>query len=205
MTSLPTNSPAAGAPSSTSLSLLERVKSQDQEAWRRLVQLYGPLVYQWCRRWHLGAEDVADVFQEVFQAVAVQIANFHRDRPGDTFRGWLWGITRHKVGDHFRKMGKQPTAAGGSDALQQLLELPTPPDDDPSTPAGDGVVQRTLEQLRTEFEPRTWQMFWRTAVEGHAPKDIAAELGVTPDAVRMAKSRVLRRLRTELTDLDSVP
>ena len=166
------------------------------------MQLYGPLVYQWCRRWHLSAEDVADVFQEVFQAVAVQIAGFHRDRPGDTFRGWLWGITRHKVGDHFRKQGKQPTAAGGSDAMQQLLELPTPPEDDASAPGGDGVVQRTLEQLRGEFEPRTWQMFWRAAVDGHAPKDIAAELGVTPDAVRMAKSRVLRRLRTELTDLD---
>ena len=48
---------------------------------------------------------------------------------------------------------------------------------------------------------RTWQAFWRTAVEGQAPKNVAAELGVRPDAVRMAKSRVLRRLRDELPDL----
>src|SRR5262245_60137660 len=62
---------ASGFPSSTSPSLLARVKASDQEAWRRLVHLYGPLIYGWCRRWQLAAEDVADVFQEVFQAVAV--------------------------------------------------------------------------------------------------------------------------------------
>ncbi len=191
----------SGAPSSTSLSLLERVKARDQDAWRRLVQLYGPLVYQWCRRWRMTAEDVADIFQEVFHAVAVQIASFRSDRPGDTFRGWLWGITRHKVGDHFRRQGKQPIAAGGSDAQQQLLELPQPPEDDASAVAADGVVQRALDHIHGEFEARTWQMFWRTAVDGQAPKDIATELGVTPDAVRMAKSRVLRRLREELAGL----
>src|SRR5262249_24884175 len=68
----------------TSLTLLERVKSRDQDAWRQLVHIYGPLVYQWCGRWQLGADDVADVFQETFQAVAAQIDGFRRDRPGDS-------------------------------------------------------------------------------------------------------------------------
>ncbi|MBL8794193.1 MAG: sigma-70 family RNA polymerase sigma factor [Planctomycetia bacterium] len=189
------------APGSTSVSLLERVKAHDQEAWRRLVQLYGPLVYQWCRRWELRPDDVADIFQDVFQAVAGQIASFRRERPGDSFRGWLWTITRHKVADHFRRQGKGPVAAGGSDAQQRLLELPEPPaDPDPSATDGN-LVQRALEQIRGEFEPRTWTMFWRATVEGHATRDIAADLGVTPDAVRVAKSRILKRLRQELADL----
>jgi RNA polymerase sigma-70 factor (ECF subfamily) len=195
------NSLAADQPSSTSLSLLERVRAQDQEAWRRLVQLYGPLVYQWCRRWELQPDDVADIFQEVFQAVAAQIGGFRRDRPGDTFRGWLWGITRHKIGDHFRRQGRDPSAAGGSSAQQRMLELPQPPDDDSSPPV-DHVVQQALAGIRPEFEERTWQMFWRATVDGQAPKDIAAEFGVSPDAVRMAKSRVLRRLRQELAELE---
>jgi RNA polymerase sigma-70 factor (ECF subfamily) len=188
-------------PGSTSVSLLERVKARDEEAWQRLVQIYGPLVYQWCRRWELRAEDVADIFQEVFQGVAAQIGAFRKDRPGDSFRGWLWSITRNKVGDHFRRQGKQPKAAGGSDAQQRMLELPEPPmDSDPSATAPN-PIHRALELIRGEFEERTWTAFWRATVEGHAPKDIAAELGVTPDAVRMAKSRVLRRLRQELADL----
>ena len=54
--------------------------------------------------------------------------------------------------------------------------------------------------IRNEFEPRTWQAFWLTAVEGRAPKDVADELGMSGGAVRVAKSRVLHRLRAELGD-----
>lgn len=188
-------------PGSTSVSLLERVKGHDQEAWRCLVQLYGPLVYQWCRRWELRPDDVADIFQEVFQAVAAQIASFRRERPGDSFRGWLWTIARHKIADHFRRQGRGPVAAGGSNALQRLLELPEPPAEPEPSATESSLVHRALENIRSEFEQRTWTMFWRATVDGHLTSDIAAELGVTPDAVRVAKSRILKRLRKELADL----
>ena len=56
-------------------------------------------MYHWCRRCALTPEDTADVFQEVFRAVALHIADFRRDREGDTFRGWLRTITRNKVAD----------------------------------------------------------------------------------------------------------
>ena len=58
-----------------------------------------------------------------------------------------------------------------------------------------------MDLVRVEFADKTWRAFWRTAVEGVAAKDAAEELGVSPDAVRMAKSRVLRRLREEMPDL----
>jgi len=61
---------------------------------------------------------------------------------------------------------------------------------------------RALELIRAEFEDRTWQAFWRVTVDGQPTKDVAQELGVTPSAVRLAKSRVLRRLREELGDLE---
>src|SRR5436309_2947113 len=50
----------------TSLSLLARARTREAAAWERLVDLYAPLVYHWCRRCGLSAEDSADVFQEVF-------------------------------------------------------------------------------------------------------------------------------------------
>jgi len=192
---------ASAVPPSTSLSLLERVKARDTGAWQHLVQIYGPLVFQWCRRWDLSPEDAADVFQEVFQAVATQVSAFRRDRPGDTFRGWLWAITRNKVNDHFRDRGRQPRAAGGTEALQRILELPEPPPPDDAD--GDGPVHRALDLIQSEFEPHNWQAFWRVAVEGRAARDVATELGMTADAVRMAKFRVLRRPRQELAELDS--
>src|SRR5207249_4270036 len=73
----------------TSRSLLDRLKADDAAAWDRLVGLYAPLMSRWCRRWDLPEQDIADVLQEVFQAVATHIGGFRKERAGDTFRGWL--------------------------------------------------------------------------------------------------------------------
>jgi len=189
----------------TSLTLLERVRSRDQDAWQRLVHLYTPLVGYWCRHAGVHPQDADDVCQEVFQAVAAGLGGFRRAYAGETFRGWLRGITRHKVQDHFRRRRGQPEARGGTDAQRRLAavsqaESPGPEADDPEDEL-TRLYHRALELVRGEFEERTWQAFWRAAVDGQAPADIAADLGMTPAAVRKAKSRVLHRLREEVGDL----
>ena len=185
--------------------MLERAQADDEAAWDTLVALYTPLVFQWCRWWGLQHEDAADVLQEVFQAVATHITDFRKRQPGDTFRGWLRTITRNKVHDHFRRSGRQPEGAGGTDAQRRLAQIPAPqpPEDDNAfeQKTERALFHRALELVRGEFEERTWQAFWRTAVEERAPNDVAAELAMTPGAVRVAKSRVLQRLRAELGDL----
>ena len=60
------------------------------------------------------------------------------------------------------------------------------------------LVNRATQLIRDDFEPHTWQAFWRLAVENHPARDIAADLGMSVDAVYQAKARVLRRLREEL-------
>ena len=65
----------------------------------------------------------------------------------------------------------------------------------------DDAYRRGLELVRGEFEERTWQMFWLVVVEDRLPADVAAQLGVSPAAVRKAKSRVLHRLKEEVGDL----
>ena len=96
----------------TSLTLLDRVRGRDPAAWQRLVHLYGPLVQTWCRHWGVTGPDAEDVAQEVFQAVAAGVGEFRRDRPGDTFRGWLKGIVRHKLLDHLRGRPVRPVPPG---------------------------------------------------------------------------------------------
>jgi RNA polymerase sigma-70 factor (ECF subfamily) len=81
----------------TSLSLLERVRANDPSAWERLVGLYRPLIQFWCLRGGVGRSEAEDVTQEVLAAAAAGMPTFHRDRPGDTFRGWLRGITRNRL------------------------------------------------------------------------------------------------------------
>jgi RNA polymerase sigma-70 factor (ECF subfamily) len=184
---------------STSRSLLERLKAGDAAAWDRLVSLYSPLVYRWCRRWGLREQEILDVVQDVFQAVATHIAAFHKERVGDTFRGWLRTIARNKVNDHFRRHGREPEGVGGTEAQLWLAGLPESPGSEGGSSSEDRLdrplLGRALELIRSEFEERTWQAFWRTAVEGQSPADVACELGTSSGAVRVAKSRVLRRLR----------
>src|SRR5262245_7400617 len=197
------NSPSPS--SGTSRSLLERVRDDATAAWDRLVGLYAPLVFHWCRRWDLQEQDAADVFQEVFQSVAAHITGFRKSRAGATFRGWLQTITRNKVHDHFRKLGREPGGVGGTEAFMRLTEVPAPPAAEEDRTAADqqaerSLFHRALQLIRGAFEERTWQAFWQTTVDGRSAKDVGADLGMSPGAVRVAKSRVLKRLREELGD-----
>jgi RNA polymerase sigma-70 factor (ECF subfamily) len=181
----------------TSLTLLERARDRDQAAWQRMVQLYRPLIQHWVVRAGVRVADAEDVVQEVFSTVAGRLKEFRRDRPGDTFRGWLRAIARFKVLEHFRMTG--PAAAGGTDALERMAEIPDTSESDIEERAG--LSHRALDLVRGEFEAKTWDAFHRVAVEGRPTDVVANELGMTSPAVRMAKSRVLRRLREEIGDL----
>jgi RNA polymerase sigma-70 factor (ECF subfamily) len=204
----------AGPPSSnaTSRSLLQGVRAGDTAAWERLVALYAPLILHWCRRWDLQPQDTADVFQEVFLAVAKHIGTFRKERRQDTFRGWLRTITSNKVHDHYRRLGREPAAAGGTEANRRLAQVPAPQSGEEDSAAGQGVeaadaateralYYRTLNLIRGDFAERTWQAFWRVVVEGRSAAEVAQELRMSPGAVRVAKSRVLQRLREELGDV----
>ena len=196
--------PAGHANPSVGASLLERLRTHQTGAWERLVQLYGQTVYGWCRRAGVSEVDAADVSQEVFAAVARHIADFRRERPGDSFRGWLWTITRNKVRDHWRRQADQARAAGGTAAqevMNQVAEAARPESEAGAGAQPGDLYRRALELIRSEFEERTWRAFLMVTVEARLPADVAAELGTTPGAVYIAKSRVLKRLREEFSDL----
>src|SRR5262249_39578995 len=173
-----------------------------------MVHLYTPLLYRWCAGSGLRGADADDVLQEVFRAAATHLDGFRRDRPGDSFRGWLRAITRNMILLHFRKSGRQPEAGGGTDALTRLQEVAdplsvAPPDGVDAGVEMDGLRRRALDLARVEFGERPGQMFWQPFAEARSPVDVAADRGVPPAAVRKAKSRVLHRLKEEFADLIS--
>jgi RNA polymerase sigma-70 factor (ECF subfamily) len=201
------SSPSDGDPSpssSTSLTLLEQVKQGDRHGWERLVALYRPLLLWWCRGQVARREDAEDVAQEVFQTVFRRIDEFTRQPGQGGFRAWLRAITRHKLGDYFRRAGHQLAAAGGGAAQELLAELPAESGDSSSEEAASErclVLRSAMELVRAEFQPRTWEAAWKAAVEGQAASAVAEALGMTTAAVHIAKSRVLKRLRQELDTL----
>jgi RNA polymerase sigma-70 factor (ECF subfamily) len=188
----------------TSLSLLDRVRAADPQAWQRLVHVYSPLIFSWCRRTGLGPDDAADVMQDVWHAVSGAIGRFRRSDEAGTFRGWIWTITRNKLRDYFRARAGEVAAEGGSTACARLRDVPEgEPEDSADDPSGGstGLLRRAVELVRGDFAEGTFQAFWQTAVDGRPAADVAAALGVSVDVVYQAKSRVLRRLREELGEL----
>jgi RNA polymerase sigma-70 factor (ECF subfamily) len=120
------------------------------------------------------------------------------------FLAWLAAITRSRVANHLRR--NPARAVGGSDAQRLLAELADPHDPEETTGAGEpvaeadlgGVLRRAVEQVRARASASSWQAFWQVAVEGRKPADVAADLGLTTNAVYIATSRILSRLRAAL-------
>ena len=189
--------------SSTSSSLIRALKADDSGAWLQLADLYGPVVYAWCRQAGLSEPDIADIAQNVFASVFKSIKQFRHESPGDSFRGWLWRITRNEVLMLLRRRAKEPRAAGGTEAQQAMHQVPEffATDVVPSSTGTQAhLVRRAVLSLRDDFEEHTWQAFWRTTVDGRPAPEVADELGMTAVAVRQAKHRVLKRLRDFLAE-----
>jgi RNA polymerase sigma-70 factor (ECF subfamily) len=189
---------------STSSSLLSRAKAADAQAWERLSRLYGPLVYRWARQAGMQPNDAADIVQEVFETLSRRLEAFRNRNSSDSFRGWLWTITRNKIRDFFRRLKGRDQAAGGTDAKQRLNQLPDRPaalTSEQGSCEASQLRSRALELVRGDFEPQTWRAFWRVVIDGDAPADVADDLGLSVWAVYKARSRVLQRLREELEGL----
>jgi RNA polymerase sigma-70 factor, ECF subfamily len=197
--------PESESPGATSMSLLERIRSRDSQAWSRFVALYGPLVYAWCRKWGMQQSDAQDIVQEVFRAVAGGIDGFRKDGAAGTFRGWLWTIAKNKARTQYSQQARRPQAVGGTDIQTRLAEIPDRYPDETISPEASAektsLVQRAVNVIRGDFQERTWRAFLRTAVDGVEATKVAEELKMTSQAVRQAKHRVLQRLREEFCDL----
>jgi RNA polymerase sigma-70 factor, ECF subfamily len=186
---------------STSSSLLERAKARDGEAWRRLAHLYGPLVYRWCRRKGLPRADAEDLVQEVFLTVATKLQTFRREGEGDTFRGWLWTITRNKIGDWIRSHRQETRNSRDGEAALSTSPAPQLEDSGSDFEEMGGLYRRALDSIRPEFQETSWQAFWLVTIEDQSATEVAQELGISRNAVYVAKSRILRRLREILGDV----
>jgi len=184
----------------TSLSLLRRLKmsTEDKVAWSRLNRLYAPVVLYRCKRANLSLADAEDVIQETFRTVYMKIETFER-RHKHSFRMWLKTITDHKIGDAYKRLNKQARAEGGTEANLRLEQQPDLADTDESEAEGRSLVlQQAIELAQERFEPRSIDAFLRVVVHGQAVKSVAEDLGMTPNAVHVAKSKILTFLRQEL-------
>lgn len=189
----------------TSLSLLERLKhaKSDASEWRRLRDIYSPMIRHWLSRHTDLHDEVDDLTQEVLVVLFRELPSFERRRDG-SFRAWLRQITVNRMRACCKARLKQPLATGGPEIDQLLAQLADPNSDLSRQWDQDHdkhVFQKLLAVVAADFEPGTWQAFTRFAVAGQPAAQVALELGVSESAVVQAKFRILKRLREEAGEL----
>ena len=156
--------------------------------------MYTPFIYTWGRGVGLQPVDAADLVQDVLVALVRALPAFNYDRQR-SFRAWLRTVTRNCWKDRCRRLAVRPV---------ELLAHPEEiPESDADTSFAETeyrqlLVARALELMQVDFNPTTWKAFWELVVNSRPAAEIARELGVTPNAVYLAKGRVLQRLRQEL-------
>jgi RNA polymerase sigma-70 factor (ECF subfamily) len=188
----------------TSTSLLDRLHAQpDEVAWQRRVDIYTPLIRGWIRRHWTADADVDDLVQEVLAVVIRKLPEFQHNQRTGAFRTWLRAITANCLRDFWRSRRRAP-APGDADVARAVEQLA-----DPASGLSRlwdqehdrHVARRLMELIEPEFERRTWRAFQRVAIDGVSADRAAAELGISVNAVFIAKSRVLARLRRESAGL----
>ena len=186
-------------------SLLVRVKSlSDQEAWFEFAALYHPVVYRLARQRGLQHADAEDLVQRVFAAVSRAIPDWQRDSSRGSFRSWLGQIARNAITNSLTRRPPD-SAVGGTSVIERLHQQPQPEDaplQELTNECRRSLFRLAAERIRDEFREATWQAFWLTAVEGMSVEDAATALSKSPGAVYAARSRIMRRLRTEIQQLD---
>lgn len=187
--------------SATSATLLERLRdSRDAEAWGRLNDLYAPLIRMWAERFGVRGADSDDLVQEVLAVVVRRFPEFvHPERPG-AFRGWLRAIAANCARDAWRTRRLVPKAPGGTDFGSYLARLEDPSDDlarEWDREHDIHIARRMMDRIKGDFEDQTWTLFRGFVLEGQSAEEVATANATTPNAVYIAKSRVLARLREE--------
>lgn len=181
----------------TSLTLLDQLRQPNRpDAWKRFEQLYTRLLHAWARRQGFQEADVADLTQEVFVKLVKELPRYTRT-PGGTFRGWLSRLTANVCHDFRRRKATRPlpTADGLSGAGEPVSA------EFEEVEYRKSLVDSGLAIIKGEFDAKTWAAFEQLMVHNRRMDDVVAALGLTKNAVYIAKSRVLARLREVIDGL----
>ena len=191
----------------TRTSLLLKLRDpRDHEAWVEFVILYEPVIYRQLRKCGLQDADARELMQEFFIAVSRRIEHWELAKERGSFRGWLRRVTRNLVINWMRHGQRRMIAFGGPESQSLFADVAAddcPESTDFDTELRRSTFQRASECVRQEQSLKTWQAFWSTAIDGKTPAIVARELGMSVGAVRVAKCRVLARLKEVVFTLEN--
>ncbi len=182
----------------TSTSLLEGLRDPENHAvWDAYVARYRPLIVRFARRGGVPEGEAEDVAQTALLEFSRALLDGRYDRDRGRLRAWMFGIVERQVSRwRERVRAREVPTADASAAGERLRDLADR--EDPEAAWEDewrqAILRQCLEEIRREVQPATFAAFERFALHGRPAQEVAAELGITANAVFGAKRRILERV-----------
>lgn len=186
--------------STTRMTLVQRIRSGEDESWREVEQMYTPLIRATLRQFGFQAQDIDDLTQEVMLSLHRKLEQFEHNGRTGAFRRWLRVVTTNQAKVFLRRPSFRTDVV--VDDIESLA-------DDESCVAREFEKQHDLHVLAVmmsrvaaDFTPNTMESFRRYVIEGQEVERVARDLNMSSQAIYIAKSRVLRSLRAMAADYD---
>jgi RNA polymerase sigma-70 factor (ECF subfamily) len=199
----------------TPTSLWDRVLDGDSLAWEKIVDVWTPCIFEYCRRKGIQKADAGDVVQQVMIRVFRYQENFSKQQKGHRLKAWLLMIIKQVIADYYRQFAGKNLAIGGTGIADQLknapdlLNAPDSIDDvDNSQELFDpGLwMAKTLEMIQKEVTEQTWQIFELFKIQNLSAKEVGQRFDMKETTVRQRAHTVTQRIKREADGLfDSEP
>jgi len=181
----------------TTTQVLEDLKGRgDSAAWERFNGHFHAMVVRFARHAGLSAADAEDAAQETMLTFVKAFREGKYEREKGRLRDWLFGVAKRvTLNIRSRLPREQLIGDRTGTSFWEMVE-----DDDSIERSWDdewrkAVLSICLEQARREMDRGVFRAFELYALEEKQVGDVAKELKMSRNAVYIAKSRVLARLR----------
>jgi len=181
----------------TRLSLIAKLGGSDNEdAWGEFVTIYQPVIQRFLARYNLQYADVAEVTQEVLAGVVKSIDEWNGSRDSNSFRGWLYRITRNKAVDMIRtrvRKSEVRLSSASNLACEATIESEVA-NSEFQVDFEQQIFLWAAEKVKPTVKPVNWQCFWQSTIKEQSIEQVAKELNVDSSTVYVARCRIMKRL-----------
>jgi len=170
---------------------------RDQDAWSQFLELYEPMVRAYCFQRKIQPADMDDIVQDVMSSVSASIKKFEYDPAKGRFRAWFGTVTANRIKSFLGKLNRIEEKSSRNGSLENP-EHYVDPDTDWINIFSETIFRSACGRIRGGFSDSTWSSFEATWMRNESAADVAMALGIPVHSVYVNKSRVLKRLESEI-------
>ena len=192
----------------TSATLLAELRApENRTVWQQYVDRYRPVIVGYARRRGLSDDDAQDAAQETLMLFSRAYVDGKYEREKGRLRKWLLAIAHNQISNAFRRRNKHEVQV--VDKPEETAFFARIDDEKASEDVWEqewrqGVLQACLEEVRLQVDAKTMQAFVETSVSGTPAGKVAERLGITRNAVYLARHHVLKRVRELIPKMEEI-